>query len=108
MPARRATPARGPPATARPASAGPAPGRRACPQAAPQMARHPRPLGEEARGLRRPDPARRCPPLVPLSLLPHPPAPHHYYVYIASSQTRVLYIGVTNDLERRVTEHRSA
>jgi len=33
---------------------------------------------------------------------------HRYYVYIMSSQTRVLYVGVTNDLERRVAEHRSA
>ena len=31
---------------------------------------------------------------------------HHYYVYILSSRSRNLYIGVTNDLLRRVTQHR--
>ena len=29
-----------------------------------------------------------------------------YYVYILSSRKRVLYTGVTNDLHRRVSEHR--
>ena len=29
-----------------------------------------------------------------------------YYVYILGSRSRVLYTGVTNDLERRVGEHR--
>lgn len=29
-----------------------------------------------------------------------------YYVYILASASRVLYIGVTNDLERRLWEHR--
>jgi len=33
---------------------------------------------------------------------------HEYYVYIlASKKNGVLYIGVTNDLERRIGEHKS-
>ena len=30
-----------------------------------------------------------------------------YWVYILASQARVLYVGVTNDLARRVAEHRA-
>lgn len=30
-----------------------------------------------------------------------------YFVYILSSRSRTLYVGVTNDLHRRVWEHRS-
>ncbi len=34
------------------------------------------------------------------------PEEHHYYVYILSSRSRTLYVGVTNKLLRRVEEHR--
>jgi putative endonuclease len=30
-----------------------------------------------------------------------------YYTYIAASRTRVLYVGVTGSIERRITEHKN-
>jgi putative endonuclease len=30
---------------------------------------------------------------------------HHFFVYILASRSKVLYVGMTNDLARRVVEH---
>ncbi|WP_246153550.1 GIY-YIG nuclease family protein [Terriglobus albidus] len=35
-----------------------------------------------------------------------PKEEHHYYVYILASRSRTLYIGVTNQLVRRIGAHR--
>jgi len=32
---------------------------------------------------------------------------HRYYVYILASRSRCLYVGVTNDVVRRVAQHRA-
>jgi putative endonuclease len=40
-------------------------------------------------------------------MLPTMPREHHYYVYILSSKSRTLYIGVTNDLFYRMEQHRN-
>jgi putative endonuclease len=41
-------------------------------------------------------------------MLPLMPKEHYYFVYILSNRSRTLYIGVTNDLLRRINEHREA
>jgi len=33
---------------------------------------------------------------------------HHYYVYIVASRSHILYIGITNNIQRRVEQHRNA
>ncbi len=35
-----------------------------------------------------------------------PTREHHYWVYILSNRSHVLYIGMTNNLRARVTQHR--
>ena len=32
---------------------------------------------------------------------------HQYYVYILASRSKRLYVGMTSDLERRVSEHKT-
>ncbi len=32
---------------------------------------------------------------------------HNYFVYIVASPSRTLYVGVTNDLKRRIWQHRN-
>ena len=33
---------------------------------------------------------------------------HHYYVYIVASRSHALYIGITDNIQRRVEQHRNA
>ena len=33
---------------------------------------------------------------------------HHYYVYIIASRTHILYIGITNNIQRRTEQHSNA
>lgn len=42
-----------------------------------------------------------------LNSLQYPPMSRTYFVYILASKSRRLYIGVTNNLERRMWEHKN-
>ena len=33
--------------------------------------------------------------------------PRHYYAYILSSKSRILYVGVTSSVDRRIIEHKT-
>ena len=46
--------------------------------------------------------------LPPANLLQMPPREYHFWVYILSSRSRNLYVGMTNDIHRRVIIHREA
>ena len=35
-----------------------------------------------------------------------PYMPHHYFVYLMSNRSHTLYVAVTNDLQRRVNQHK--
>jgi predicted GIY-YIG superfamily endonuclease len=35
------------------------------------------------------------------------PRTRHYYVYIMANEAKMIYTGVTNDIERRVLEHKA-
>jgi putative endonuclease len=45
-------------------------------------------------------------PLIRLHAEPNPLVPN-YFVYLMASRSKVLYIGMTNDLARRIVEHKS-
>jgi putative endonuclease len=62
----------------------------------------PRPGGEDSRSHARSKDVLLATPAVYRSAVPAT-----YYVYILASRSRVLYTGVTNDLVRRLFEHRS-